>query len=124
MVIAIIGVLVALLLSAVQKVRETANRMPCSNNLKQIALAAANYESTHGVLPPAVIGAATFEGSETGISPVGWSNRPFVGCIAQLLAYLEQDNVYKLLQLPSTSVDNNGPGYPNNQWFMCNPIDP
>ena len=95
-VIAIIAILIGLLLPAVQKVREAAARMQCSNNLKQIALAAHNYHSAFGTLPPGVVGSLLPRDLTPG-SP--FMSNTWVGTLAYLLPYLEQDNVYKQLQV-------------------------
>jgi prepilin-type N-terminal cleavage/methylation domain-containing protein/prepilin-type processing-associated H-X9-DG protein len=93
-VIAIIGVLIALLLPAVQKVRDAANRMACSNNLKQIGLAAFSYESAHKKLPPGILGPIPNETR----GPYG-ANIQFVSSLVYLLPYLEQENIFKQLQV-------------------------
>ncbi len=95
-VIAIIGTLVALLLPAVQKAREAANRVRCQNNLKQIGLALHMYHDDMGFLPsgylwnPRISGTYTecrnSPGDPTDTAP-GW------GWAALLLPYLEQDNL-------------------------------
>jgi len=93
-VIAIIGILVGLLLPAVQKVRDAANRARCMNNVKQLSLAVHNYASTYqDKLPPA--GAVTNGGSGSII----WF----------LLPYIEQDNLWRSTQVGG-SIGNGGAG--------------
>src|SRR5438445_11812251 len=88
-VIAIIGVLVGLLLPAVQKVREASNRLKCQNNLKQLAIAVHHFESTHGTMPPYQGVYPRFKGS------VNVNNTEvYGGWFVHLLPYVEQNNLY------------------------------
>src|SRR5262245_42995187 len=92
-VIAIIAVLIGLLLPAVQKIREAANRMSCQNNLKQIGLALHNFHDANGKFPPGETKLNNLNPSlaknPSARSGHIWSMR--------LLPYMEQDNVYKLM---------------------------
>jgi prepilin-type N-terminal cleavage/methylation domain-containing protein len=92
-VIAIIAILIGLLLPAVQKIREAANRMKCQNNLKQIALAAHNHESAEGQFP------------------VGLRQPSLIGVLGYLLPFVEQDNVYKMIPIAMLQ-----PGYTGAWW--------
>jgi prepilin-type N-terminal cleavage/methylation domain-containing protein/prepilin-type processing-associated H-X9-DG protein len=101
-VIAIIGILIALLLPAVQKIREAAARMSCSNNLHQIALASHNYESANLSFPPGLNVSQYSKANLDWVWPPPYAG-PYVGVLAYLLPYMEQNNVYN--QIPSTLFD-------------------
>jgi prepilin-type N-terminal cleavage/methylation domain-containing protein len=105
-VIAIIAILIGLLLPAVQKVREAAARTQCQNNLKQIALASLNYESTYATLPP------------------GLNQNSGVGCMAYLLPFVEQTGLYNQINpsgvfayAPFAPYLGSGFPWPTNPWW-------
>ena len=100
-VIAIIGVLVGLLLPAVQKVREAAARMQCSNNYRQLGLATHHYENTFNALPP----------MSNWVNKSPGSNRE-TNVFYLLLPFLEQENLVTL----SKTAQNQGYYFPGAGW--------
>ncbi|PQO36398.1 DUF1559 domain-containing protein [Bremerella cremea] len=90
-VIAIIGVLVSLLLPAVQQAREAARRMSCQNNLKQIGLALHNYNDTYQRLPVAIWGANPKLGESSSFDDDGF------GWMVSILPFVEQSALYDQL---------------------------
>jgi len=96
-VIAIIAVLLGLLLPAVQKVREAANRISCANNLKQIGEALHNYHGTNQLLPPGYLATLPYVNGATDTAP-GWSWATYI------LPYLEQDNLYAQVAVGSSPL--------------------
>ncbi len=111
-VIGIISLLMALLLPAVQKIREAAARAQCTNNLKQVGLALHNYHDSAGSLPPGYASAFDGNGSDTG---PGW------GWAAFLLPYVEQEPLFRSVQFdqPIESAVNAGARLTSLKVYLC-----
>ena len=116
-VIAIIAILIGLLLPAVQKIREAANRMKCSNNLKQIGLALHNYHDVNNRFPPGGRYGWQNNTGDWGSDQGSW--------LVYTLPYVEQDNLFRQIN-PRYDVHNSvgnwvntvgGPGSPSNPKF-------
>jgi len=135
-VIAIIAILIGLLLPAVQKVRAAAARAQCSNNLKQIGLAAHNFEGTYGRFPcglnlpisnqsGAVFPTNTLVKNGTIVPPPEPGR--FISWCEAVLPFIEQDNLQKNLDLTQREFANcNGPSSTGAQVIkiMVCPVDP
>jgi len=120
-VISIIGLLAGLLIPAVQMVRESARRIQCQNNLKQLGIALHNFESAHHKLPPAMtwkgrgepyggglLPIGTFDRVAMGISPGTEPDRLQTNWVCSLLPYMEQSKLFDVMQkdLPIDDVSN------------------
>jgi prepilin-type N-terminal cleavage/methylation domain-containing protein/prepilin-type processing-associated H-X9-DG protein len=108
-VIAIIAVLIALLLPAVQPAREAARRAQCTNNMKQLGLAVANYESSTGAYPECYPQRAVWDPQNSYPTAIdsGWGNWSIH---ALVMPYMEQGGVYNSLNFSISSADNEDNG--------------
>jgi prepilin-type N-terminal cleavage/methylation domain-containing protein/prepilin-type processing-associated H-X9-DG protein len=117
-VIAIIAILIGLLLPAVQKVREAAARLQCSNNLHQISLAAHTYHDSFKSLPPGVnISPNAINANPQYVFGAPYAG-PYTSVLAYLLPYVEQGNVYNALL--ATVQDLKGSKATGNALFTFN----
>ena len=99
-VIAIIGILIGMLLPAVQQTREAARRVSCANNLRQMGIAMHNFESAHQHFPSGYISTPTNNGSAPSgvfVDPATWDAGPGWGWGAQILPFIDGGNIHSKL---------------------------
>src|SRR5438309_4320571 len=118
-VIAIIAVLIGMLLPAVQKVREAANRMSCGNNLKQIGLAVMNFHDQQGRFPT---GGGHWEHgisytTKDGTTPNGIDLQT-AGWLYQILPYIEQGNAYNVSDMTAANKESFKNPFPETIWCV------
>src|SRR5262245_6115861 len=110
-VIAIIAILIGLLLPAVQKVREAANRMKCQSNLKQIGLAIHNFHDAQGTLPNMSFCGGGCEDTNPGMQNIFYRFRHYPVAF-ELLPYVEQGNLHRQFNLNLAGNSTGAPGVP------------
>lgn len=112
-VIAIIGILVALLLPAVQAARESARRSTCSNKLRQLGMAALNYDSAHKNLPPGYLAGFNFNKPWSEDNPPKFDGpHQLTGVLTYILPFLEASSVYdRFGQTLNLGVEQKAQGY-------------
>ena len=112
-VILIVGVLVALLLPAVRRVREPANRTACANNLKQLMIAIHNYQSTYS--------SAKYAGQMCPTGCIGYGSTPEerLSWMVALLPYLEEDSLYRQIDLQNGYGGNFPAVQTSIRTFLC-----
>jgi prepilin-type processing-associated H-X9-DG protein len=125
--IGIIVLLMALLLPAIQKVRETANLMICASNLKELGLAAHDFHADYGRLPPGYLGPSLKNNANL---PALYFEGQWIGHLPLVLPYLEHDAIFKQIRANFSvavvsedkwwwSAPANGPGPPNVQNYAA-----
>jgi prepilin-type N-terminal cleavage/methylation domain-containing protein len=126
-VIAIIGILVGLLLPAVQAAREAARRMQCSNNLKQLGLAALNFESAYKRFPPGYLGNNRI--GPAGMTTLDFTHNSGISHLVFMMPFMEQTQIYDPIATNlDLNPDKDGIGVPSAElprysiWSTLDPV--